>query len=65
VATRDGKRVVLKVDADKVQVVPVVEGLNDGRTVQIVSGVSAGDYVVADGRRQLPADAKVNAIVSK
>ncbi len=63
VTTRDGKRVVLKVDADKVTPVTVVEGLNDGRLVQIVSGLSAGDQVIADARRQLPADARVKAIL--
>ncbi len=63
VTTRDGKRVALKVDADKVTPVTVVEGLNDGRLVEIVSGLSAGDHVVADARRQLPADARVKAIL--
>jgi RND family efflux transporter MFP subunit len=63
VATRDGKRVVLKVVDDKVTPVSVVEGLTDGRAVQIVSGVSAGDLVVADARRQLPADARVKPIL--
>jgi RND family efflux transporter MFP subunit len=63
VASRDGKRIVLKVDGDKVTPVAVVEGLNDGRLVQIVSGLAAGDQVMADARRQLPADARVKAIV--
>ena len=63
VTTRDGKRVALKVEADKVTPVTVVEGLNDGRLVQIVSGLSAGDHVIADARRQLPADARVKAIL--
>jgi RND family efflux transporter MFP subunit len=63
VTTRDGKRVALKVDQEKVTEVPVVEGLNDGRKVQIVSGLRAGDQVIADARRQLPADARVKAIV--
>jgi len=63
IATRDGKRVALKVDGDKVIPVAVVEGLNDGRLTQIVSGLSAGDQVIADARRQLPADARVKAIL--
>jgi multidrug efflux pump subunit AcrA (membrane-fusion protein) len=63
VASRDGKRHVLKVDGDKVTAVTVGEGLNDGRLVQIVSGLNAGDQVMADARRQLPADARVKAIV--
>ena len=63
VTTRDGKRIVLKVDGDKVSSVAVVEGLSDGRVVQITSGLSAGDQVIADARRQLPADARVKAIL--
>jgi len=63
VASRDGKRFVLKVDGDKASPVAVVEGLSDGRLVQIVSGLQAGDQVISDARRQLPADARVKAIV--
>jgi RND family efflux transporter MFP subunit len=63
VTSREGKRVVLKVDADQVTPVPVVEGLGDGRRVQIVSGLVAGDQVIADARRQLPADARVKAVL--
>lgn len=63
VTSREGKRVVLKVDSDKVTTVPVVEGLGDGRRVQIVSGLVAGDQVIADARRQLPADARVKAVL--
>ena len=62
VVTRDGKRMVLKVEGDKAVPREVVEGLNDGRQVQIVSGLTAGDQVVADARRQLPADARVKAV---
>lgn len=63
VTSREGKRVVLKVDSDKVTPVPVIEGLGDGRRVQIVSGLVAGDQVIADARRQLPADARVKAVL--
>jgi RND family efflux transporter MFP subunit len=63
VATRDGHRIVLKVDGDKVSAVPVLEGLSDGRKVQIVSGLSSGDHVIADARRQLPADARVKGVL--
>jgi HlyD family secretion protein len=63
VVTRDGQRVALKVEGDKVIAVPVVEGLSDGRRVQIVSGLSAGDTVLADARRQLPPDARVNPVL--
>ena len=63
IATRDGKRVALKVSGDTVAAVPVVEGLTDGRQVQIVSGLNAGDQVVADARRQFPADARIKAVL--
>jgi HlyD family secretion protein len=62
VTTRDGKRIVQKVQGDTVTVVEVVEGLADGARVQIVKGLSAGDTVLADARRQLAAGAKVRAI---
>jgi RND family efflux transporter MFP subunit len=64
VTTRAGARMVLKVQGDTVQAVPVTEGLNDGQRVQIVSGLSAGDTVVADARRQLSDGAKVRATVN-
>ena len=63
VTSREGQRVVLKVDSDKVTAVPVVEGLGDGGRVQIVSGLVAGDQVIADARRQLPANARVKAVL--
>lgn len=64
VTTRAGARVVLKVQGDTVQAVPVTEGLNDGQRVQIVSGLAAGDVVVADARRQLSDGARVRATVN-
>jgi RND family efflux transporter MFP subunit len=63
VATRDGKRAVLKVTGDTVTVVEVSEGVTDGARVQILKGLSAGDRVVADARRQVPAGARVRAVV--
>jgi RND family efflux transporter MFP subunit len=63
IVTRDGQRMVLKVTGDTVTPVAVVEGLTDGRVVQIVSGLAAGDQVLADARRQLPADARVNPVL--
>jgi HlyD family secretion protein len=62
VTTKNGKRVVLKVDGDTVRAIDVVEGLGDGRRVQIVSGLASGDRVVADARRQIADGVKVNAI---
>lgn len=62
VTTKDGKRVVLKVQGDTVVPVAVTEGLTDGTRVQIIGGLAAGDRVVADARRPLPEGVKVRAI---
>jgi RND family efflux transporter MFP subunit len=65
VMTRDGKRVVMKVQGDALSAVAVKEGLTDGTRVQILSGIAAGDTVMADARRQIPAGAKVRGIAAK
>ena len=62
VATKDGRRIVQKVEGDTVSIVEVSEGLADGDRVQIVKGLAAGDVVLADARRQLAAGAKVRGI---
>jgi RND family efflux transporter MFP subunit len=62
IITVNGQRVAFKVDGDKLSPVPVSEGLNDGRQVQVLSGLSAGDQVLADARRQPPSGARVKAV---
>lgn len=62
VITKDGTRVVLRVQGDAVSVVEVVEGLADASRVQIIKGLSPGDKVVADPRRSIAAGAKVRAV---
>jgi len=62
VTTREGKRVVQKVQGDAVSFVEVTEGLADGTRIQIVTGLAAGDTVLADARRQLAAGTKVRGI---
>jgi RND family efflux transporter MFP subunit len=62
VTTRDGKRVVQKVQGDALSFVVVTEGLADGTRVQIVSGLAAGDTVLADGRRQVAPGATVRGV---
>jgi HlyD family secretion protein len=62
VTTQNGQRVVFKIDGETLNAVPIVEGLNDGRQVQVISGLSAGDQVLADARRQLPAGSRVKAV---
>lgn len=53
VTTRAGKRVALVVTGETVKAVDVTEGLSDGQRIQILTGLKAGDTVVADARRQL------------
>ena len=65
VMTRDGKRVVQKVTGDTLSTVVVTEGLADGTHVQILTGLAAGDAVMADARRQIPAGAKVRGVAAK
>jgi HlyD family secretion protein len=65
VTTKDGKRVVQRVQGDSVTTVEVTEGLGDGSRVQIVKGLAAGDVVLADARRPLTAGAKVRGIESR
>jgi len=65
VISKDGKRVVQKVQGDVLSTVVVTEGLSDGTLVQIVSGLAAGDTVMADARRQVPAGSTVRGIAIK
>jgi RND family efflux transporter MFP subunit len=62
VTTQNRQRVAIKIEGDTLTPVPVVEGLTDGRLVQVISGLSAGDQVLADARRQLPAGSRVRAV---
>jgi RND family efflux transporter MFP subunit len=62
VTSRNGARVVFKIDDGTVREVPVSEGLNDGNLVQISKGLQAGDTIVADARRDLAAGVRVNAV---
>ena len=63
VTSANGQRIVFKIDGDKITSVAVTEGLNDGRRVQVLSGLTAGEQVLADARRQLPAGARVKAVL--
>jgi RND family efflux transporter MFP subunit len=65
VANRDGKRMVLEVKDGVVTPVAVTEGVNDGVNVQILSGLEAGDTVVADARRQVTPGARVRAVAAR
>ena len=65
VATRDGQRVVLRLDGETVQQVAVTEGVTDGRVVQIAAGLKSGDVIVADARQNVAAGARVNPVFAK
>lgn len=65
VTTRDGKRVVLRVESDTLREVTVTEGLTDGRLVQIASGLQAGDVIVSDARQDVSVGAKVNPVFAR
>lgn len=45
---REGLRLAVVVDGNKAHLIPVVIGEDDGASVQIVSGLSAGDKVIQD-----------------
>ena len=62
VSTREGRRTVLRIDGETVRPNEVVEGIADDQRVQILSGLRPGDLVVADGRRELAAGARVRPI---
>ncbi len=64
VATRDNARVVYRVADSVATPVPVSEGLADDTRVQILSGLSAGDVIVADARKAVPAGTKVRAVAA-
>lgn len=65
VMTKDGQRIVQKVQGDTLSTVAVTEGLSDGTRVQILAGLAAGDIVLADARRQVPAGSKIRGIAAK
>ena len=65
IATRDGHRVVLKVDGTTLHDVPVTEGLSNGTLVEISNGLTAGDVIVADARRDVAPGTRVNPIFSR
>lgn len=65
IATRGGRRVVLKIENGVAREVPVTEGLSNGAQVQISSGLKAGDVIVADARRDVAPGSKVNPVFVK
>ena len=61
VTSRDGAWVVYRVVNNVATPVRVTEGLSDGQRIQILAGLSAGDVIVADGRKPIEAGTTVHA----
>lgn len=61
---RNGGRAVYRLDGDRIAVVTVTEGLTDGTRTQLVSGVKAGDLIVADARREVAEGARVRPVAA-
>lgn len=59
---RNGGRAVYRVKDGTVSVVPVTEGLSDGKRVVLTSGVQRGDTIVADARREVVNGSRVRVI---
>lgn len=62
VTTRNGERVVLRIEGDRIQPARVAEGITDDAQVQIVTGLSGGDLLVADARKALEPGTRVTPI---
>jgi RND family efflux transporter MFP subunit len=62
---RDGGRAVYRVQAGTVAIVPVTEGLSDGKRVVLTSGVQRGETIVGDARREVVNGSRVRVIESK
>jgi HlyD family secretion protein len=65
VTTRSGQRVALRIEEDTLREVPVVEGVSDGRVVQIADGLNPGDIIVSDARQDVAVGTKVNAVFAR
>ena len=62
VTTSDGKTVARKVEAGVVKLVPVTTGVQDGQVIEIVSGLAAGDEVVAKAGAYVRDGDRVNPV---
>jgi RND family efflux transporter MFP subunit len=66
VIIRNGAEIVAVVgDGDKIQIHEVETGLDNGETIEVVSGVSPGDRVVYEGQHYLDADSEIKILESK
>jgi membrane fusion protein (multidrug efflux system) len=62
VTSRDGARVVYRVANNVAMPVRVSEGLSDGARIQILTGLAAGDLIVADGRKPIDAGTTIRPV---
>ena len=62
VTSHDGAWVVYRVVNNVATPVRVTEGLSDGARIQILAGLSAGDVIVADGRKPIEAGTTVRPV---
>jgi RND family efflux transporter MFP subunit len=62
IGIRDGQRVVLRIAGDRIETVPVTEGLADAGRIQVLKGVNGGDLLVADARRALAPGTRVKPV---
>ena len=59
VIEREGKKVLFIVENNRAQIVPVALGINDNKTIEIISGLAGGELVVSEGFYALANEAKV------
>lgn len=62
ITTADGKTVARKVENGVVKLVPVETGIQDGQVIEIVSGLQAGDEVVAKAGAYVRDGDRVNPV---
>jgi RND family efflux transporter MFP subunit len=62
IVTRDGVRVAIRIEGDQAVPVSVTEGARDGRHIQVLSGLKAGDQVLADAKRPLAPGTRVRPV---
>ena len=62
VTTAGGKTVARKVDGGVVKLVPVETGIQDGQVIEIVSGLAAGDEVVAKAGAYVREGDRINPV---
>jgi membrane fusion protein (multidrug efflux system) len=60
VIEQEGKKVVFIADNSRAKIVPVLLGINDTKTTEVVSGIKGGELVVSEGFYALSDGSKVS-----